>query len=166
VATVRHARCARGAHDERMSDKDFARGGRRRLVRAAATLALAASAPWPAAGSAQAAPDHDTVALQTLDDIVKGDYKAATAHFGADMRKHLPPEGLEDSWKRYQDQFGHYKSHQKPKDVRSGRFTVVSVPLRMAKSAGEFRVSFDRSGAIAGLFFLRPGVPIPKSMSA
>jgi hypothetical protein len=154
------------AHDERMSDKDIARGGGRRLLRAAATLALAASAPLPAAGSAQAATQHDTIALKALDDIVKGDYKAATAHFDADMRKHLPPEGLKDSWTHYQDEFGHYKSHRKPKDVKSGRFTVVSVPLRMAKSDGEFRVSFDKSGAIAGLFFLRPGVPFPKSMPA
>lgn len=150
------------AHDERMPDKDIPRGGRR-LLRAAATFALAAS-PLPAAGSAQAAANHDTIALQTLDDIVKGDYKAATAHFDADMRKHLPPEGLKESWKNYQHQFGHYKSHQKPKDVKSGRFTVVSVPLHMAKSEGEFRVSFDKSGAIAGLFFLKPGVPVPKSL--
>lgn len=150
------------AHDERMSDHDIARGGRRRLVRAAAPLALAATALLPVTGSALAASGDDTVAVHTLDDIVKGHYKAATAHFDTDMRKHLPPDGLEKVWKSYQAQFGHYMSHGKPKDTKSGRYTVVSVPLRMQHSAGEFRLSFDKKGSVAGLFFLRPGVPVPK----
>ncbi|MEU9476573.1 DUF3887 domain-containing protein [Streptomyces sp. NPDC048191] len=145
-----------------MSDKDSARG-RRRLDRAAATVALAASALLPTTGPALAAPKDDTVALQTLNDIIKGDYKAATAHFDANMRKHLPPDVLGRVWKSYQAQFGRYRSHEKPEDVKSGRFTVVRVPLRMEHSAGEFRVSFDKSGAIAGLFFLKPGVPVPTS---
>ncbi|AOR34329.1 hypothetical protein BFF78_27695 [Streptomyces fodineus] len=146
-----------------MSDKDLARGGERRLVRAAAaSLALAVSALLPAAASALAAPKNDTVALQTLDDIVKGDYKAATAHFDANVRGHLPPDALKQAWTNYQAQFGRYQSHQKPKDAKSGKFTVVSVPLRMQHGPGEFRVSFDDKGAVAGLFFLKPGVPVPK----
>ncbi|MER6073120.1 DUF3887 domain-containing protein [Streptomyces sp. NPDC001817] len=147
-----------------MSDHDIARGGRR-LVRAAATVALAATALLPATGCASAAPKaskEDTVAVRTLDDIVKGHYKAATAHFDTDMRKHLPPDGLEKVWKSYQAQFGHYTSHEKPKDVRTGRYTVVRVPLRMQHGPGEFRVTFDGKGAVAGLFFLEPGVPVPK----
>ncbi|WP_153534120.1 DUF3887 domain-containing protein [Streptomyces sp. RB17] len=145
-----------------MSAQDIARGGGRRLARAAVTIALAACALLQAAGSAPAASKDDKVALRTLDDIVKGHYKAATAHFDKDMRKHLPPKGLEQVWKSYQAQFGRYKSHQKPKDAKSGRYTVVRVPLRMQHSAGEFRLSFDKSGAVAGLFFLKPGVPLPK----
>ncbi|MGV4981815.1 DUF3887 domain-containing protein [Streptomyces sp. NRAIS4] len=146
-----------------MSDQDIARRGRRRLVRTAASVALAASALLPATGSALAAPKDDTVALQTLDDIVKGDYKAATAHFDTTMHKRLPPDALEKAWKSYQTQFGRYQSHQKPKDTKSGQYTVVSVPLRMQHGPGEFRLSFDKTGAVSGLFFLKPGVPIPKS---
>ncbi|MGJ5751437.1 uncharacterized protein DUF3887 [Streptomyces puniciscabiei] len=145
-----------------MSDHDMSHGGARRLVRAAAAVALAATALLSATGSAPAASKDDTVALHTLDDIVKGHYKAATAHFDASMRKHLPPDGLEKVWKSYQAQFGHYRSHGKPKDTESGRYTVVGVPLRMQHSAGEFRLSFDKKGSVAGLFFLKPGVPVPK----
>ncbi|MGW2647636.1 DUF3887 domain-containing protein [Streptomyces sp. NPDC001393] len=148
-----------------MSAHDITRGGRRRLVRATATVALAATALLPATGCASAAPKpskDDTVAVRMLDDIVKGHYRAATAHFDTDMRGHLPPDGLEKVWKSYQAHFGHYTSHGKPKDTKSGRYTVVSVPLRMQHGPGEFRVSFDSKGAVAGLFFLKPGVPIPK----
>lgn len=147
-----------------MSDKDTAARGRRRLVLvAAASVALALAALLPAAGSALAAPKNDAVALKTLDAIVKGHYRAATAHFDADVRGHLSPDALGQLWEAYQDQFGHYESHEKPKDTKTGRYTVVSVPLRMQHSAGEFRVSFDGSGRITGLFFLKPGVPLPTS---
>ncbi|EST24760.1 DUF3887 domain-containing protein [Streptomyces roseochromogenus] len=140
-----------------MSHNGIARGGKRRLTRAVGTVALAVSALLPAQGSALAASQDDTIALQTLDDIVKGDYTAATAHFDATVRRQLPPDALKKAWRNYEAQFGDYRSHQNPKDVAFGQFTVVSVPLRMAHGPGEFRVSFDRAGAIAGLFFLKPG---------
>lgn len=148
------------AHDEGMSDNGIARGGRRRLARAVGTVVLAASALLPAQVSALAASQDDTIALQTLDDIVKGDYTAATAHFDATVRRQLPPDALEKAWQNYEAQFGAYRSHQNPKDVAVGRFTVVSVPLRMERGPGEFRVSLDKTGAVAGLFFLKPGAPL------
>ncbi|MEU6509119.1 DUF3887 domain-containing protein [Streptomyces sp. NPDC046942] len=143
-----------------MSANDIAPGGKGRLVRAVATVALAASALLPAAGHAPAAPQDDAIALRTLNDIVKGDYTAATAHFDATVRRQLPPDALKQAWSNYQEQFGRYTSHQRPEDAKAGGFTVVSVPLRMERGPGEFRVSFDNGGAVSGLFFLRPGVPL------
>ncbi|MFI2200957.1 DUF3887 domain-containing protein [Streptomyces sp. NPDC020192] len=143
-----------------MSANDLAPGGKRRLARAVATMALAASALLTSAGSAPAAPQDDTIALRTLNDIVKGDYAAATVHFDATVRGQLTPDALKQAWTNYQEQFGRYTSHQQPRDAKAGGFTVVSVPLRLERGPGEFRVSFDNGGAISGLFFLRPGVPL------
>ncbi|MEU6775661.1 DUF3887 domain-containing protein [Streptomyces sp. NPDC046759] len=132
----------------------------RRRVRTAATVAPAAAALLPATVSAAAAPRDDTVALRTLDAVVKGDYTAATVHFDAAVRRQLPPDTLEKAWSSFQGQYGRYESHRDPKDAAVGGYTVVSVPLRMERGPAEFRVSFDKGGSVAGLFFRKPGVPL------
>jgi hypothetical protein len=42
-----------------------------------------------------------------------------------------------------------------------GEPTVEQVPVQLANSSGEIRITFHPDGTIAGLFFLRPGVPVP-----
>ncbi|MEW2140444.1 DUF3887 domain-containing protein [Streptomyces sp. NPDC005409] len=149
--------------------------GRRPLARAAAAAALAVGALLPVTGIAAAAAPaqaqtrtvatpaqsrYDRITLQALDDIVKGTYTAATAHFDPRLAKLLPPDALAEAWETYQDEFGRYRSHGDPQDVAFGEFTVVNVPLRMERGPGEFRVTFHPDGSIAGLLFLKPGVPI------
>ncbi|WP_369393567.1 DUF3887 domain-containing protein [Streptomyces sp. CG1] len=163
-----------------MSEKETPFSSKRRVVQAVVTAALASSTLVSAADSAPAAAQahgtaqvtvsavararaetqSDRFALQTLNDIVHGSFAAATAHFDATMRKQLPPDALAKVWTAYQHQFGRYQSHGNPKDNAFGKFTVVSVPLRMEHQPGEFRVSFNKDGTIAGLFLLKPGVPI------
>ncbi|GHI09476.1 DUF3887 domain-containing protein [Streptomyces cellostaticus] len=163
-----------------MSEKDTRFSSKRRLVQAVLTATLASNLLVLADGSAPAAPQarahaqvttpaaatarvqtrDDRLALQTLNDIVQGNFTMATAHFDATMRKQLPPDALAKAWNAYQDQFGRYQSHANPKDTAFGKFTVVSVPLRMEHQPGEFRASFNKDGTIAGLFLLKPGVPI------
>lgn len=159
--------------------KDATRSGRQLLLAvAAATLATCAllpvngSAPaatqthatttaaGPAAVSTSARTRYDRIAVQTLEDIVNGDFTAATAHFDATVRKLLPPDALAGAWGTYQAKFGPYQSHGDPKDDVTGEFTVVNVPLRMERRPGEFRVTFHEDGTIAGLWFLEAGVPI------
>ncbi|MEU6760098.1 DUF3887 domain-containing protein [Streptomyces sp. NPDC046685] len=158
-----------------MPDHVHPLGSRRHLARPAAAAALAAGALLPVAGfapaaaPAQAQPQtaaapaqsrYDRITLQALDDIVNGTYTAATAHFDPRLAKLLPPDALADAWETYQDEFGRYRSHGDPQDVPFGEFTVVNVPLRMERGPGEFRVTFHPDGSIAGLLFLKPGVPI------
>ncbi|MFJ6761064.1 DUF3887 domain-containing protein [Streptomyces sp. NPDC091273] len=116
------------------------------------------------AGSASAATPaqtrYDRIALQTLNDIVKGNFTAATARFDATMRTQLPPATLATAWKTFQNQFGRYRSHGDPKDITVGEFTAVNVPLRMERTPAEFRVTFHKDGSIAGLFFLWTGAPV------
>lgn len=163
-----------------MPGKDTKLSSKRYLVQALATITLAGCALLPASGFAPAAVSahaattvvgpavaasptqtpYDRIATRTLDDIVNGDFEAATARFDATMRTALPPDRLAKAWETYQEEFGRYRSHGDPRDVVFGQFTVVNVPLDMERRPGEFRVSFHKDGSIAGLLFLEPGVPI------
>ena len=106
-----------------------------------------------------AAPDG--LALATLNDIVQGDDSAATAHFDQTMQQKLPVEALHQAWTAYQQQFGPYQSHGDPQDITRGDITVVNMPLQMGREAGQFRLSVHPDGTIAGIFFLKQGVPVP-----
>lgn len=163
-----------------MPDEHTTPRSKQQAVRAVATVTLAAYALLSANGSAVAAmqshatttvaapaapaapaqTQYDRIALQILNDIVSGDFAAATAHFDARTRKQLPPAALAEAWESYQDQFGRYQSHGNPKDVTFGEFTVVNVPLSMERRPGEFRVTFHEDGTVAGLWFLGTGTPI------
>jgi hypothetical protein len=64
----------------------------------------------------------------------------------------------------YQDfvaQFGSFVSHGAPTATAAVGDTVIRVSLRMSRRPGEFRITYDSQGKIAGLYFLRSGVPLP-----
>jgi len=113
----------------------------------------------PAAPTAAVAPDQ--LALATLNDIVQGDDSAAAVNFDQTMQQKLPAAALGQAWTAYQQQFGPYQSHGDPQDVQRGDITVVNVPLQMQREPGQFRLSVHPDGTIAGLFFLKEGVPVP-----
>jgi hypothetical protein len=96
-----------------------------------------------------------------LDAIIRGDFATATAHFDSLMQQKLTPDELASSWATYQEAFGNYQSHGNPQDVPRGDLTVVNIPLQMARIPGEFRVTFHKDGTVAGLYFLKTGVPVP-----
>jgi hypothetical protein len=101
--------------------------------------------------------------MSIFDDIVKGDFNAATEKFDATMKQSVPPDKLADAWSKYQDQFGKYQSHGTPADAKLGDLDVVNVPLQMEKMPGLYRVSFHPDGTVAGLWFLTPDTPMPTS---
>ncbi|MFD3695199.1 DUF3887 domain-containing protein [Streptomyces sp. NPDC058646] len=125
------------------------------------TYAHAADAFVPVAPAVPARPDYDRLALDALDEVLRGDFAAVSSRFDEELRQQASPEFLATSWKDYQEAFGEYRSHGDPQQEESGDGTVVGVPLRMAKQPGEFRVAFDGDGRITGLYFLRAGVPVP-----
>lgn len=115
--------------------------------------------PSPSAAAEAAPPDQ--VALSTLDEIVRGDYPAASADFNPTMQSLLPVQALQQSWDLYQQAFGAYLSHGVPENVQRDDVTVVNVPLQMARRPGQFRVSVQPDGTLSALTFLREGVPVP-----
>jgi hypothetical protein len=113
------------------------------------------------APAATAATTPDQVALATLDNVVSGDDAAASAPFDATMRSMLSAKALGQAWTTYQQRFGAFQSHGDPEDVPRGDLTVVNVPLQMARQPGQFRLTVHPDGTIAGLYFLKEGVPVP-----
>jgi hypothetical protein len=109
-----------------------------------------------------AAPEnHDKHALRMLNQIIQGEFSAVRTDFDDVMRQKLSVDKLSSGWDAYQQSLGTYQSHGDPEDVQRGDFTVVNVPLQMSQSAGQFRVTFHSDGTVAGLYFLRPGIPVP-----
>ena len=128
---------------------------------AAQPTAPSSSASSSTAGSTKPAEDqYNQLALQILDAVVRGDDATATAHFDTDLKEKLPPDKVAASWAAYQQTFGNYQSHGGPQQVPLGDLTVVNVPLQMSQQPGEFRVTFHNDQTVAGLFFLRTGVPV------
>ena len=101
------------------------------------------------------------VAVAELGAIQQGRCAEVAAHFDAAVKGGLDAPGLCRAWRDYERVFGNYLAHGAPVSLRRGSVTVVRVPLTMAAAAGEFRVSYDPQGTIAGIFFLRSGVPVP-----
>ena len=124
----------------------------------AVAIVAVALAGGPATADAGA---DDQLALQALDAVARGDFAAVTAHFDTTMTQALTPEALASAWDTYQHAFGTYQSHGDPRDVPLGDLTVVNVPLQMQAMPGEFRITFHPDSTIAGLYFLKTGVPIP-----
>jgi uncharacterized protein DUF3887 len=134
--------------------------GRRalRLLATITALVVGATTLAPAA-TADVIPDQ--LAVATLDDIVQGDYAAAAAPFDQTMQKMLPANALGRAWTTYQQAFGAYQSHGDPESVPRGDLTVVNVPLVMERRPGQFRLTVHPDGTVAGLYFLKEGVPVP-----
>ncbi|MFD0375864.1 DUF3887 domain-containing protein [Streptomyces sp. NPDC059525] len=148
----------------------------RHAAHVAVALVATAALCVVAEGSAEAAPpatarvgavavpgrddSYGRSALDTLAEVVRGDFDAVSARFDTALRQQASPEVLRKSWEAYQAGFGRYLSHGEPRQAVTAAGTVVSVPLRMAKQPGEFRVTFNTDGRLTGLWFLRPGVPV------
>jgi len=135
--------------------------GRNTLTAALAALGIGAGVALGAAPAASAADSPDQVAMTTIDDIAAGNYAAVTARFDPELQKRLPPKSLQQVWDGYQRTFGAYQSHGDPEDNPRGDLIVVNVPLQMDRMPGQFRVKIHPDGTIAGVYFLREGVPVP-----
>jgi hypothetical protein len=130
-------------------------------ARVAALVGVIGLVGLSASPLAVAAPPPDQLALTTLNNIVQGDDNAVTAQFDATMKNALSSDALGQAWTSYQQTLGAYQSHGDPEDVQRGDITVVNVPLQMQNEPGQFRLSVHPDGTIAGLYFLRAGVPVP-----
>ena len=130
-----------------------------RLRRSPAVFAASLLAALALASSAGA--DPGSTSLNLLNDIVKGRDAAVVARFDPQMRGSLSANGLTSGWAAFQHLFGRYRGHGEPKLTDLVALIVVRVPLHMARQAGEFRIAFQTNGQIAGVYFLKAGVPLP-----
>jgi hypothetical protein len=96
-----------------------------------------------------------------VEDLAAGRFSRARSSFDATMKEEKSLAALENDWKTYQELVGAYESHGTPDEVKTGVLLVERVPVTTDKGKGEVRVTYHANGTIAGVFFLRAGVPGP-----
>ncbi|MGH3285775.1 MAG: DUF3887 domain-containing protein [Streptosporangiaceae bacterium] len=107
------------------------------------------------------APMSDTIlpgaaerATGLLADVAEQRWAQATDGFGQRMAQALDARGLAAAWARVVGMAGEYQGMGEPVAHQAGDYTVVDVPLRFEAAEMTGRVSYDRAGQVAGLFFL------------
>ena len=72
------------------------------------------------------------------------------------MSERLDATRLAGVWAQVIGTAGGYEGMGEPVAHQAGDYTVVDVPLRFEAAEMTGRVSYDRTGQVAGLFFLNP----------
>ena len=70
------------------------------------------------------------------------------------MSERLGPERLAGVWAQVIGTAGDYEGMGEPVAHQAGDYTVVDIPLHFEAADMTGRVSYDRAGQVAGLFFL------------
>jgi len=99
-------------------------------------------------------PDAAERAAALLADVAEQRWEQATSGFDQRMAKALDARGLAAAWAQVVGTAGTYEGMGEPVAHQAGDYTVVDVPLRFEAAEMTGRVSYDRSGQVAGLFFL------------
>ena len=102
-----------------------------------------------------------TQARGVVDDVTHARWDDARKNFAPLLAQSLSSQQLAAGWATFVKVKGAYRSTGDAGVVERPNFTVVNIVLHMAKGDGQARVTFDKKGQIAGLFFLQPGVPVP-----
>ena len=105
--------------------------------------------------------DHVRKAQQVVRDVNAGRFTEVRSHFDETMDAELSEARLRTLWTNFTNVKGELVSQGAPRVDMRGRITVVSIPVRMSKQAGQIRVSLNSDGKIAGLFFLQPNATVP-----
>lgn len=90
-----------------------------------------------------------------IDNLEKGDAKAATADFDATMQANLSADKLAAAWQQVGSQFGKLQSRGTPQSAMYQGHTIVVLPLQFAKGGLNAQMACDADGKIAG-FYMRP----------
>ena len=93
-------------------------------------------------------------AADLLADVAEQRWEQATSGFNQQMAKALDARRLSGAWAQVIGMAGAYEGMGEPVAHQAGDYTVVDVPLRFEAAEMTGRVSYDRAGQVAGLFFL------------
>jgi Protein of unknown function (DUF3887) len=105
-----------------------------------------------------AAPGTGDRALELLDDLVGGQWAAVCARFSPAVAAKLDADGLAAAWAQVIGLVGAYERRDGPRVFQAGDYAVVDVPLYFEAGERTGRISYDREGRVAGLFFLPRGM--------
>jgi len=87
-------------------------------------------------------------------DVAEQRWEQARASFDQRMSETLGIAALAAAWAQVIGAAGAYEGMGEPVAHQAGDYTVVDVPLHFEAAELTGRVSFDRAGQVAGLFFL------------
>jgi uncharacterized protein DUF3887 len=90
----------------------------------------------------------------TVEKIIGGHFDEVPYDFNPDMREKLTPAQLEAAWKQVTAQTGKFQAFGQPTTTNEAGYDVVYLPMQFETGNLRAKVVFDRSGMIAGLFFL------------
>jgi dienelactone hydrolase len=119
-------------------------------------LAGLASAWCPAWAADDKDAELKAAARDFLTTLAKGDFEAATKNFDDTMKKALPADKLEATWKKVQEQVGAFKKQAGARTSKAGKYDVVLITCEFEKTALAAKVVFDDQRRVAGLFFVPP----------
>jgi hypothetical protein len=89
-----------------------------------------------------------------LADIAERRWDEARADFNQRMADALDASGLAAAWAQVIGTAGEYQGMGEPVVHQAGDYTVVNVPLQFEAAGLTGRVSYDRAGQVAGLYFV------------
>lgn len=92
--------------------------------------------------------------LALFADLSAGRWADACRDFGEEMTGKLGTDGLAALWAQLAGLIGRLEQAGEPVTYQAGDYTVVDVPLSFEAGDRTGRVSYDRGGKVAGLFFL------------
>jgi dienelactone hydrolase len=102
--------------------------------------------------------EQKQVAEAMLDAVSKGDYDAASKAFDETMRKALPPEKLQTTWKSVIGKLGAFQRQTADRAEKGAKFDFVYLTCQFEKETLDIRVVLDKEKRIAG-FSLVPTPP-------
>lgn len=121
---------------------------------------LAAAAQTPQASPQNAGNPCEALSENFLQNMQKGEFSAAAAHFDEKMKSALSPQSLERIWQQsLPQQVGTFKRAAAPKTITEGRHTAIVTPLEFTNGWLNMFVNCNDKGLIEGLFFRPSSAP-------
>jgi hypothetical protein len=95
-------------------------------------------------------------AVDLIEQLSQHDWEAASADWDETMRAKLPVEELAGTWQQIVANAGEVTTIGRPSIVGRGPYRVCDVPIVFEHGPMRARVSFNRAGAVSGLFITLP----------
>jgi len=101
-------------------------------------------------------------AIELAENMIKGEFEAATKYFDETMKKAASPEFLRKIWEQLQTQVGRFQEIKGSRFESSAAYDFVLVACQFENQILDWRVVFNKAGEIAGLNFV-PHLEIKES---
>lgn len=94
--------------------------------------------------------------MDLIEQLSQHDWAAASADWDETMRAKLPVDELASTWQQIVANAGEVTALGRPSIVGRGPYRVCDVPIVFEHGPMRARVSFNRAGAVSGLFITLP----------